>query len=154
MYLHLLAFHNLLRWVVLIGLLIALIRGYQGWLGNKAFTRLDNRIRVFSAILIHVQLIVGLILYAISPLIRQFFRFFGEPEFQSYMRFFGMDHATGMLIGITLITIGSAKAKRKSSDREKFKALALWYTAGIVVILGTIPWPFMPHARPLFRPFM
>ncbi|MEJ7740420.1 MAG: hypothetical protein WKF97_23625 [Chitinophagaceae bacterium] len=65
-----------------------------------------------------------------------------------------MEHITMMLTAIIVITIGSAKTKRKSTDQEKFKTMATWFTIGLLIILTSIPWPFSPlTSRPFFRPF-
>jgi hypothetical protein len=70
------------------------------------------------------------------------------------IRFFGMEHITMMLIAIILITIGSAKAKRKTTDADKFKTMAIWFTISLMIILSSIPWSFSPlTSRPLFRAF-
>jgi predicted acyltransferase len=57
-------------------------------------------------------------------------------------RFYGMEHLLLMLLAIVLITIGSAKAKRASTDEKKFKTTYLFFTLGLVLILAGIPWPF------------
>jgi hypothetical protein len=59
-----------------------------------------------------------------------------------------------MLTAIILITIGSAKAKRKTTDQEKFKTMAIWLTIALLLILSSIPWSFSPLiSRPMFRAF-
>jgi hypothetical protein len=64
-----------------------------------------------------------------------------------------MEHITMMVIAITVLTIGSAKAKRKPDDQQKFKTMAIWFTIALVIILTSIPWSFSPLiARPNFRP--
>ncbi|QEM13906.1 hypothetical protein [Mucilaginibacter rubeus] len=154
MYAFILALHSLIRWFVLVSLLFALYRAYTGWLGNKTYSKLDNRARIIAATVAHIQLVVGLWLYFISPVVSYFLSHFKEGVQNRQIRFFGMEHITMMLIGITLITIASAKAKRKTTDQEKFKTLAIWLTIALLVILSSIPWSFSPLiSRPLFRPF-
>lgn len=154
MYPFLLALHSLIRWFVLAGLLFAIYRSYRGWLGNKPFTKTDHITRVAAATTAHVQLVVGLWLYFISPVVNYFLHNFGQAVHIRQIRFFGMEHVTMMLIAITLITIGSAKAKRKTSDDAKFRTMAIWFTIALVIIFTSIPWSFSPlTSRPLFRPF-
>ncbi|AYL98634.1 hypothetical protein [Mucilaginibacter celer] len=154
MYAFILALHSLIRWFVLASLLFALYRTYAGWLGNKPFSKFDNRVRIITAAIAHVQLLIGLGLYFISPVVSYFLNNFKEAVHNRQIRFFGMEHITMMLIGITLITIASAKAKRKTSDKEKFKTMAIWLTIALLVILSSIPWSFSPLiSRPLFREF-
>lgn len=154
MYAFILALHSLIRWFVLVSLLFALYRAYAGWLGNKVYSKFDDRTRVITATIAHIQLTVGLWLYFISPIANYFISHFKEAVHERQIRFFGMEHVTMMLIGITLITIASAKAKRKTTDQEKFKTMAIWLTIALVVIVSSIPWSFSPLiSRPLFRPF-
>jgi cytochrome b561 len=154
MYPILLALHSLVRWFVLGGLLFTIIWAYRGWLGNKTYTRFDERLRWITATIVHIQLIIGVWLYFISPIVNYFLHNFKEAVGQRQIRFFGMEHVTMMLTAIVIITIGSAKAKRKTTDREKFKTMAIWFSIGLLIILTSVPWSFSPLiSRPNFRPF-
>lgn len=154
MYSILLALHSLVRWFVLGGLLFAIIWAYRGWLGNKTYTRFDERVRWISATIAHIQLVIGLWLYFISPIVSYFLHNFKNAVQQRQIRFFGMEHVTMMLTAIIIITIGSAKAKLKNTDQEKFKTMAIWYSIGLLIILTSVPWSFSPLvSRPNFRPF-
>ena len=154
MYPFLLALHSLVRWFVLCGLLFAIIQAYRGWLGNKTYTKFDERVRWITATIAHIQLIIGAWLYFISPIVNYFLHNFKEAVGQRQIRFFGMEHVTMTLTAIVIITIGSAKAKRKATDREKFKTMAIWFTIGLIIILTSVPWSFSPLiSRPNFRPF-
>jgi uncharacterized membrane protein len=154
MYPTLLALHSLVRWLVLISLLYALFRAYRGWRGHRIFTKHDDAVRHTTATFAHIQLTLGLALYFISPIVDYFLHHFKEAMHERQIRFFGMEHITMMLIGITLISVGSAKAKRKALDRDKFRTMAIWFTVGLLVIVSSIPWAFSPLiSRPYFRSF-
>lgn len=154
MYPTLLATHSLVRWLVLTALLLALGCAYNGLLSKRKFSRIDNAVRHWTATIAHIQLILGLWLYVISPFSSHFLQGFPETVHERDFRFFGMEHSLMMAVAIVLITIGSAKAKRKTTDEAKFKTMAIWYTIGLVIILGSIPWVFSPFtSRPNFRPF-
>jgi len=154
MYPTLLATHSLFRWFVLASLLFALYRAYRGWLTNQSFSKFDNTVRHTTATIAHIQLILGLWLYFISPIVDYFFHHFEEAVHQREVRFFGMEHSLMMFVGIVMITIGSIKAKRKSVDKQKFITMALWFTIALLIILSSIPWTFSPLvSRPYFRGF-
>lgn len=154
MYPTLVALHSWMRWLVLISLLFALYRAYRGWLGKKAFTRSDNTVRHTTATILHIQFLLGLWLYIISPLVQTFLHNFKEGMHDRQARFFGLEHITVMLLAIVVITIGSAKAKRKRSDKQKFRTMAIWFTIGLLLVLSSIPWPFSPLiSRPWVRGF-
>jgi hypothetical protein len=154
MYLTLLALHSLTRWLVLTSLLFAIVNSYRGWLLNKPWLRSDDIIRHTTATIAHIQLLLGIGLYFVSPIVTYFLHNFSTAVHDRIIRFFGMEHITMMLMGITILTIGSAKAKRKTTDREKFKTMAIWFTIALLVILSSIPWSFSPLiSRPNFRWF-
>lgn len=152
MYNILLVAHSYLRWLVLATLLFSLFRAYRGWLGGKTFTAFDNTARHVTATICHLQLVVGLALYGVSPLIHYFWQNYKQAVHERDIRYFGMEHSTTMLVSIVLITVGSFLAKRKTNDKDKFKAMAIWYSIGFVLIAASVPWPFSPMAmRPYFR---
>lgn len=155
MYSALLSLHSLVRWLVLTSLIIAIFIAFKGWFSKKKFSRFDNSVRHWTATIAHIQLIVGIWLYFISPVIDYFLHNYKEAVHLRQIRFFGMEHSLMMLTAIVLITIGSAKAKRKQTDTEKFKVMAIWFSIGLLIILASIPWAFSPYAsRPYFRPFL
>jgi phosphoglycerol transferase MdoB-like AlkP superfamily enzyme len=152
MYNTILTLHSLCRWLVLATLLIAINRSYTGWLTSLAFTKQDNRLRHITATIAHIQLILGLWLYFISPVISYFLHHYKEAVHMRQIRFFGMEHSLMMLVAIIIITFGSSIAKRKNTHKARFKTIAIWYTVALVVILINIPWPFSPMvARPWLR---
>ncbi|TWJ04591.1 hypothetical protein JN11_00303 [Mucilaginibacter frigoritolerans] len=154
MYQFILAFHSLLRWLVLTSLLVSIITAYRGWFQYKTYSKRDNLIRMITVIIAHTQLVIGLWLYFISPIVNYFLHNFKDAVHNRQIRFFGIEHITMMITAIILITIGSAKAKKQTTDNQKFKTIAIWFTIGLLVILSSIPWSFSPLiSRPLFRPF-
>lgn len=154
MFLTLLTLHSLFRWFILITIVYSIFLGYRGWFKKRPFTKYDNWIRLLTVSVVHIQLIIGVWLYFISPIVDYFLKNFSESLRQTQLRFFGMEHITMMLIGITMVTIGSSKARRKKTDKEKFRAIAIWYTIASIIIFTSIPWAFSPFtSRPYFRIF-
>ncbi|GAB3173592.1 hypothetical protein GCM10027291_30180 [Telluribacter humicola] len=97
---------------------------------------------------------LGLGLYFISPIIDYFLHNFWDAIHQREIRFFGMEHSSMMIAAVVVITIGSAKAKRRQTDAEKFRTMAIWFAIGLFIILTSIPWSFSPlTSRPNFRAF-
>lgn len=138
----LLAFHSALRWLVLIALLSSISRAAKGYFTKAVFTYTDNALRHWTATVAHIQLVVGMTLYLRNPLLLK------------YSLFFRFVHISCMFTAVILLTIGSALAKRKSTDKEKFRTMLIWFTISLIIILIAIPWPFSPlAARPLFRSF-
>src|SRR5690606_16320578 len=132
----------------------AIFQAYNGWLRSKAFSAFDNTLRHTTATVAHIQLMIGIWLYTISPIIAYFLKNFKEAVHIREFRFFGMEHSTMMLVAVILITIGSAKAKRKKEARDKYRTMAIWYSIALMIILSSIPWGIsLTVSRPSFRPF-
>lgn len=154
MYPTLLALHSLTRWLVLGSLIFAIFWSYRGWLTDKKYLQFDDLTRHIAATTAHVQLVLGIVLYFISPIVSYFLNNFNTAVHERTIRFFGMEHIAMMLTGITIITIGSFKAKRKATDKDKFKTMAIWFTIALLIILSSVPWSFSPLiSRPNFRGF-
>ena len=151
--LFLLILHSFFRWLVLAGLLYAVCRACSGYFKAQPFTKTDNAVRHWTATIAHIQLVIGLLLYLQSPVVKYFRRHFTEALHQPDTLFFGLIHIALMLLAVVIITIGSAKAKGRLSDKEKFKTMLVWFLIALLIIFIAIPWPFSPLAnRPYIRP--
>jgi len=146
--------HSLIRWFVLITLVISIFYSLKGWYNNEPFRKFDNYLRFITVSFAHTQLVLGLWLYLMSPLVKYFLENFKESIHVTQLRFFGMEHITMMLLAMTCITVGASISRRKKMDQEKFKAIAIWYSIGFMLIFTSIPWAFSPFtSRPYFRFF-
>lgn len=144
--------HSTFRWLVLLSLIYSLFIAYKGYFSNKKFSKTDDSVRHWTATIAHVQLILGITLYSQSPIVKYFWNNFSTAKESFDLLFFGLIHIFLMLFSIVLITIGSALTKRKTTDKEKFKTMLIWYTIALIIIFIAIPWPFSPLAnRPYFR---
>lgn len=152
MYQTLTFYHNFTRWLVLAGLLFAIYRAIRGYYSKAAFSKTDNAVRHWTATIAHIQLVIGMVLYFKSPIINYFWSNFKDAINIFEIVFWGFIHTFLMFSAIVLITIGSALAKRKLNDRDKFKTMLIWFSIALVIIFIAIPWPFSPLAnRPYFR---
>ena len=144
--------HSITRWFVLLSLLCSILRAYNGYRNAKAvFSKTDDTIRHWTATISHIQLLIGVVLYMHSPIIKYFWYNFDEAKSNFDNLFFALIHIVCMLLGISMITVGSAKAKKATVDKEKFKTILIWYSVALVIIVVAIPWPFSPLAQ---RPFL
>jgi uncharacterized membrane protein len=143
-------YHSIFRWLVVIALLYAIYRAWKGLRSDAVFSKTDDRVRHWTATICHVQLMLGIILYTQSPLVKYFWQHTAVAHWDS--AFFSVVHLLMMMAAIVVITVGSAKVKRIPAGRDKFKTMLLWYIMGLLIILVAIPWPFSPLAsRPYFR---
>lgn len=154
MYQTLLVIHSLFKWLVIVSLIYAIYLGVRGVLFKKKFNKSTNLVRHWTATIAHLQLVIGIVLYTQSPIVKFFWTDYVNASNSMSNLFFGIIHITLMFVAVILITIGSAKAKRASLDLDKFKIIFLWFSLGLLIILLAIPWPFSPLAnRPYFRTF-
>jgi hypothetical protein len=150
MYQSLLIIHSLLRWFLVISLGYSVYRAWRGRRLLLPFTKKDNALRHWTATIAHTQLLAGMVLYTKSPMVKYFNNSSGDMSGEPL--FFGAIHISLMLIAIVLVTLGSAKTKRKTQDAEKFKTMLIYFSSAAILIAIAIPWPFSPLAqRPLIR---
>jgi hypothetical protein len=147
----LLFFHSIIRWTVLITLIWSIFRAYRGYYGKHVFTRGDDKLRHWTTTTTHIQLMLGILLYTQSPNAKFSFHVTGTTGQITQPFFFGVLHLIFMLSAIVVITIGSAMAKRKLTDSEKFKTILIWFSIALLIIFIAIPWPFSPLAQ---RPYI
>lgn len=154
MYSTLLSLHSWVRWVVLVFLVYSIYRAFMGYNQNKAFSKTDNAFRHWTATVAHIQLMIGIILYTQSPIVK-FFWTDTKTTWQNLdLTFYGVIHILLMLTAIVVLTIGSALAKRKPTDKVKFKTMLVWFSIVLIIIFIAIPWTFSPlSSRPNFRTF-
>lgn len=152
MYQTLIFLHSLFRWLVLLSVVYSIFIAYKGYFSDKKFSKTDDSVRHWTATIAHIQLILGITLYSQSPIIRYFWKNFNEAKESFDLLFFGLIHIFLMLFSIVLITIGSAVSKRKTTDKEKFKTMLIYFIIALLIIFIAIPWPCSPFAnRPYFR---
>ena len=129
--------HSGLRWIALILLVFAVFNAISRK-GSGEFSKKDKMVNLFAMVTLHVQLIVGLVLFFTNG--KEYYHAGWMKD--SLARFYGMEHLVGMLAAIVLVTIGYSKAKRSEAAVQKHKYTLTFYALGLILILAFIPWPF------------
>jgi hypothetical protein len=129
-------FHSGWAYIALLLLIVAVSNALIGLSSKKEFTARDRKIALFGLIVIHVQLLVGMILYFVSPL---GFASFGQMADKA-LRLTSLEHPLINIIAIALITIGWSKHKKLTTSASKFKTFSIFYGLGLLLILSRIPW--------------
>ncbi|GAB4248194.1 MAG: hypothetical protein Kow0079_00170 [Vicingaceae bacterium] len=106
---------------------------------KKPFTTTDNKLSLFLLIFTHLQLVIGFTLYFLKGWHHQFSNMKAAMS-EATLRFWTVEHLVGMLLAITLITIGRISAKKATEDTTKLKRLALYNVFALLIILFSIPW--------------
>lgn len=130
--------HSGIRWIVLILLVVAVVNALMKWQSGKSFTSGDKKLFLFSMISFHIQFLLGLALYFISPKVV----FSGESMKNAVNRFYLVEHSLTMFLAVIFITLGYRKVKSLTVDTEKFKKGFIFYLIGLLLLLVGIPWPF------------
>lgn len=133
--------HSYWAYLVVLILLLAAINALVKLAAKKPYEAKDFRISLFTLIVSHIQLLIGLVLYFISPYFDAFSnQGMGEIMKNSGLRLYLIEHPLTMIISIVLITVGYSKHKKKLSSAPKFKLLSIFYTLALLVLLSRIPW--------------
>ncbi len=128
--------HSLLRYAVLLTLVYAFVVNLRGWLANRPIHNSSRSVTIIAMVMCHVQLLLGLILYAVN------WSAFKSENLEAYHKFMKYEHAGTMLIAIALITVGRVLSKKAATEALKQRHIAMFYGIGLLLILWAIPWPF------------
>lgn len=132
--------HSYWAYLVLFVLIIAVVNALIKTFGDKEYTAKDFRISLFTLIISHIQLLIGLLLYFASPRFDLWSEMGGEVMKNSLARLYLVEHPLVNIIAVVLITIGYSKHKKKLTSQFKLKTLAIYYSLALVLLLSRIPW--------------
>lgn len=134
--------HSFWAYLVLGVLLVTVVNSILGLAGKKQFVDKDLRLALFSLIVTHIQLLLGLVLWVVSPYGLKAItgNGMGVVMKDSMLRLNSFEHPLMMIIAVVLITIGFSKHKNKSTDLAKFKTITIFYIIVLIVMLSRIPW--------------
>lgn len=141
--------HSLLRWLVLLSVAGAAIVSWRGLVLKTPIMVWERSLSIIAMVVCHVQLVTGLILYAIK------FRTYVSVKEggavsslgADVIRYWKFEHIGMMVIAILLVTLGRILSKRAKAEGAKQLLVAMFYTAGLLLMLWSIPWPFTEVGR-------
>jgi hypothetical protein len=131
MYPTLLITHSVLRYFVLIFLIIVIVKSFLGLSNKQVFTKLDNQLGLTLFSLTHTQLLVGLVLYFVSP----FVQFGGATMKDDALRYWTVEHIVIMLIAVGLITAARITSKKMADDAAKHRRMFVFNMLALLLIL-------------------
>ena len=132
--------HSYWAYLVLFMLLIASFNAIIGFASNKEYSATNFRLALFTLIVSHIQLLIGIVLYLTPGNLSRFDAGMSEVMNNDTLRLYLVEHPLMMILAIVLITIGYSKHKKKLTSRPKFKMLTIFYGLAFVVVLTRIPW--------------
>ena len=134
--------HSYWAYLVLVVLVLATFNALIKFFGDKEFDAKDFRISLFALITMHIQLLLGIILFFNKDYFSTIEEIGGMGELMANqpLRNLIIEHPFTMIIAVALVTIGYSKHKKKLTSKPKFKILAIFYTLALVLVLAKIPW--------------
>lgn len=126
--------HSGFRYIVLVLFIYTILQAFIGWLAGRPYDNRNRLTNLFAMISAHTQLLIGIVLYFLSPLVA----FNSTTMKDPVTRYFTMEHGLMMLIALVLITIGHSKSKKLVLPEAKHKTIALFYTLALLIIIGTL----------------
>jgi len=127
--------HSGFRYVVLVLILVAIIQALVGYTGKKPYTDGNRKINLFAMISAHTQLLIGIVLYFLSPYVIDFSK---ATMQDSEARYWTVEHWAMMVFAIALITFGHIRSKKATLPEAKHRAILMYYTLAVIVIVAAI----------------
>jgi len=129
MYNFLLHAHSGLRYLVLLAAVIVLVKSVIGWLGNGSYTKFDKIIAPAYVGLMHLQLLLGLLLYFVySP-------FVTYNMGDKVSRYWSVEHILMMVLAVAAAQIGRSISKKSSDAQVKFRFQTIFFGLSILLVL-------------------
>jgi hypothetical protein len=132
--------HSYWAFFVLFILVAVIVNAFIGRYMGKEFSTKDLRISLFGLIFSHIQLLIGLILYFVSPWFDQWAEIGIGVMKDTQTRLYLVEHPLINILAIFLITMGWSMHKRQSESSKKFLRIILFYSLGLFLLLSRIPW--------------
>ena len=134
--------HSYWAYLVLLVLILATGNALIKFFGDKEFDAKDFRISLFALITMHIQLLLGIILFFTKDYFSTIEQVGGMGAVMKNddLRMKIIEHPTLMIVAVILITVGYSKHKKKLTSKPKFKLLAIFYTIALACVLYMIPW--------------
>ena len=130
--------HSGLRWLVLLFMILAIVNAIVKLRAKAKQSEKECIINRLALIVMHLQLLVGFVLYFISPKVV----FSANAMKDTFLRFFLVEHLSLMVIAVILVTIGYVKSDRAADIGKKNRLLIIYYSIALILVLVAIPWPF------------
>ncbi len=130
--------HSGFRWLLLLLLIMSIVNAFGKYKSGSKFSAKDKLLNLLTLAFMHTQALIGIVLY------------FAEGRYAGFanmgnkaVRFFAVEHLFGMLLAVIFVTIGYSKSKKANRDKAKFRKVFVWYLIALLIIIISIPWPFM-----------
>jgi len=132
--------HSGFRYIVMVLFIYTILVALFGWIGGSPYTNRNRVTNLMALISAHTQLLIGIVLYFLSPLVQFNSATMKDPS----LRYFTVEHWVMMVIAIVIITIGHSKAKKAILPEVKHKTIAIFYGIALLIIIGALAAGHLP----------
>ena len=139
MYSYILIPHIIISILLLLVVLFVLIRSFLGFYSKVNFSKfIDINIPIFAVTLLYLELILGMMLYAIH--INELSTLVSQENANSYFsaRFWAVEHTILMMFAIVFGHLGLVYAKNLEEDKEKFQKNFLYFGLSFLLIVFSV----------------
>lgn len=137
----LLLLHSWVRWVAIIGGVLATVTTFS------STDPKNNRWGLIFTIGLDLQFLLGLLLLLTSSA----FSNMGETMRDATARFYAVEHPTMMIVALALAHMGRVMARKAATPAAARNKALIFFGLATLAMLAMTPWPFRLDARPLFR---
>ncbi len=133
--------HSGLAYLVLLGLLISTFYYFAQVRSKEKITKQKRTIALVTMILVHTQFVLGILLYFVSPIVKQALSDFGSAMGDSNLRLYSLEHPMVMLIVVVLVTLAHRSVKNAMLHNRKLSNLApVFFLFSLLLAASRIPW--------------
>lgn len=145
MYKTILTLHSYWAFLVIIVLVAAIVNAAIKRVKGADFQHKDFRLALFGLIVTHIQFLIGLVLYFVSPKFQYWSELGGGVMKDSVARLYLVEHPFVNILAVIFITIGYSKHKKLMEASKKFRVLLFFYIIGLTLLLSRIPYDVWPR---------
>jgi hypothetical protein len=145
--------HSWLRWIVIAAGLAVFARALRGASLRRPWRDPDRRLGVAFISALDTQVLLGLLLYfVLSPITPRSLADLRAFMHAAPLRFFAVEHGTGMVAAVIAAHAGRSLANRAREDAGRHRRTLIGVCVSLVAIAVSVPWPWLSYGRPLVRP--
>lgn len=137
MYSFLLHLHSGFRWLILLAAVLAVLKSIVGLFGGSKYGKFDRIIAPSFVGLMHLQFLIGLILYFFLSPYTSNFSFNMSDE---VIRFWSVEHLALMLFAVVAAQVGRSISKKTDDAQVKFRFQSIFFGMSLVLMIIGIPW--------------
>lgn len=139
-----LSIHSWLRWIILLVSVVVIIKSLAGLFGGGEYKKLDNILAASFVGTMHLQLLIGLVLYIfLSPITTSAFQNMSEAMSTPAIRYWAVEHITVMILAVIAAQAGRSISKKSDDAVVKFRFQSIFFGISLFLMLTRIPWDRM-----------